>query len=275
MTTSKEREMDAKKKNNFKQTRKCNQSENQLKEHYKGRKAQEEIQTRQQCGLRALPSPVARRHANAPSTKTVQIRMAQRHRGRNFATPSVTDKKQPLLRPAPQCCFPYYICTTNWPLPSPAPKSTIPYYIFTTNWPRLRSEAPSLQIERFVRDFLQKSRVKASKASVLREMSSKSKAPSLQNERFLQDFTSKSHASSLQNERFVAPKSPNQAFRTRLPPKVKRQVFKTSVSSKSHASKSPKRAFRTRLRAKVTHPSLQNERFVRVPPKVKRQSLKK
>ena len=74
------------------------------------------------------------------------------------------------------------------------------------------------------------------------------------------------------------------AFRTRLPPKVTRQVSKTSVSnetsSKSHTSslqnerfvrdflqkshvKSPKRAFRTRIPQKLTCQSLQNERFAR------------
>ena len=45
------------------------------------------------------------------------------------------------MSPAPQRCFPYYICTTNWPLLSPAPKSSFPYYICTTNWPLL-SPAP-------------------------------------------------------------------------------------------------------------------------------------
>ena len=58
----------------------------------------------------------------------------------------------------------------------------------------------------------------------------------------------RTHTSRLQDERFVV-KSPRRAFRKRLPPKVTRQVSKTSVScetsSKSHAS------------------SLQNERFVR------------
>ena len=74
------------------------------------------------------------------------------------------------------------------------------------------------------------------------------------------------------------------AFRSRLSPKVTRQVSKTSAScetsSKSHTSslqnerfvrdflqksrvKSPKRAFRTRLPPKLTCQSLQNEDFVR------------
>ena len=90
---------------------------------------------------------------------------------------------------------------------------------------------------------------------------------------FVRDFLQKSHV-----------KSPKRAFRTRLPPKVTRQVSKTSISyetsSKSHTSslqnerfvrdflkkshvKSPKRAFRTRLPQKLTRQSLQNERFVR------------
>ena len=77
---------------------------------------------------------------------------------------------------------------------------------------------------------------------------------------FVRDFLQKSHV-----------KSPKRAFRTRLPPKVTRQVSQTSVSyetsSKSHVSslqterfvraKSAKRAFRTRLPPKVKqkHPS--------------------
>ena len=80
--------------------------------------------------------------------------------------------------------------------------------------------------------------VAVSKTSVSYETSSKSHASSLQNERFVRDFLQKSHV-----------KSPKRAFRTRLPPKVTRQVSKTTVSyetsSKTHTS------------------SLQNERFVR------------
>ena len=70
------------------------------------------------------------------------------------------------------------------------------------------------------------------------ETSSKSHAARLQDERFVRDFLQKSHV-----------KSQKRAFLTRLPPKVTRQVSKTSVSyetsSKSHMS------------------SPQNERFVR------------
>ena len=90
---------------------------------------------------------------------------------------------------------------------------------------------------------------------------------------FVRDFLQKSRC-----------EAARRAFRTRLPPKVTRQVSKTSVSyetsSKSHTSslqnerfvrdflqkshvKSPKRAFRTRLPQKLTCQSLQNERFVR------------
>ena len=169
-----------------------------------------------------------------------------------------------------------------------------------------KSHASSLKNERFVRDFLQKSHVKSpkrafrtrlppkvtrrvSKTSVSYETSSKSHAARLQDERFVRDFlqksreaarrafrtrlppkvtrqvskpsvsyetSSKSHTSSLQNERFVRDflqksrcEAARRAFRTRLPPKVTRRVSKTSVShetsSKSHTS------------------SLQNERFVR------------
>ena len=76
------------------------------------------------------------------------------------------------------------------------------------------------------------------KTSVSYETSSKSHASSLKNEHFVRDFLQKSHV-----------KSQKRAFPTRLPPKVTRQVSKTSVSfetsSKSHTSR------------------LQNERFVR------------
>ena len=105
------------------------------------------------------------------------------------------------------------------------------------------------------------------------ETSSKSHAARLQDERFVRDFLQKSRD-----------KSQKRAFLTRPPPKVTRQVSKTSVSyetsSKSHMSslqnerfvrdflqkshvKSPKRAFRTRLPQKLTCQSLQNERFAR------------
>ena len=83
------------------------------------------------------------------------------------------------------------------------------------------------------------------KTSVSYETFSKGHTSSLQNERFARDFLKNSHL-----------KSAKQAFRSRLPPKVTRQVCKTSVSyetsSKSRV-KSPKRAFRMRLPPKVTH----------------------
>ena len=121
-------------------------------------------------------SPVARRHANTLPTKAAQVPMALRHHECNFAT-----------------------------------RSAHTLEAFRTR---------RLQNERFV------------------ETSSKSHASSLQDERFVRDFLQKSRV-----------KSPKRAFRTGLPPKVTRQVSKTSVSyetsSKSHTS------------------SLQNERFVR------------
>ena len=96
------------------------------------------------------------------------------------------------------------------------------------------------------------------------ETSSKSHAARLQDELFVRDFLQKSRV-----------KSQKRAFRTRLPPKITRQVSKTSVSyetsskshmsspqnerfvSKTHMSKSAKRTFRTRLPPKVQrkHPS--------------------
>ena len=107
-----------------------------------------------------------------------------------------------------------------------------------------KSHASSLKNERFVRDFLQKSHVKSpkrafrtrlppkvtrrvSKTSISYETSSKSHAARLQDERFVRDFLQKSRV-----------KSQKRAFRTRLPPKVTRQVSKTSVSYET-SSKSP------------------------------------
>ena len=95
-----------------------------------------------------------------------------------------------------------------------------------------------------------RTRRQVSKTSVSYETSSKSHTSSLQNERFVRDFLQKSHV-----------KSAKRAFRSRHPPKVTRQVSKTSVSyetsSKTHMSKSAKRALRTRLPPKVKrkHPS--------------------
>ena len=75
-----------------------------------------------------------------------------------------------------------------------------------------KSHASRLQDERFVRDFLQKSRVKSPK-------------------RFVRDFLQKSHIKSpkrvfrtrLPPKSRVRVKSPKRAFCTRLPPKVKRK----------------------------------------------------
>ena len=94
---------------------------------------------------------------------------------------------------------------------------------------RTKSHAARPQDERFVRDFLQTSRVKSqkrafrtrlppkvtrqvSKTSVSYETSSKSHAARLQDERFVRDFRQKSRV-----------KSQKRAFRTRLPPKVQRK----------------------------------------------------
>ena len=99
------------------------------------------------------------------------------------------------------------------------------------------------------------------------ETSSKSHAARLQDERFVRDFLQKSRV-----------KSQKRAFRTRLPPKVTRQVSKTSVSyetsSKSHASSLKnieKRAFRTRLPQKSHVKSPKRAFRTRLPPKVTRQ----
>ena len=99
-----------------------------------------------------------------------------------------------------------------------------------------------------------------------------SPASSRQNERFVQDFLEKSRVQSprLQNERDFLQKSrfgsARQAFRTRLPPKVtsilQNERLVRDFLQKSRV-KSPKRAFRTRLPQKLACQSLQNERFAR------------
>ena len=91
-----------------------------------------------------------------------------------------------------------------------------------------------------------------------RETSSKTLTSSLQSERFVRDFLQKSRVKSPKRALRTSPK---RAFRTRPPPKVTCQVSKTSVSyetsSKTHMSKPAKRGFRTRLPPKVQrkHPS--------------------
>ena len=97
-----------------------------------------------------------------------------------------------------------------------------------------------------------------SHASVSYETSSKSHASRLQGERFVRDFLQKSRVKSPKRafRTRLPPKSHTSAFRTRLPQKVTRQVSKTSVSyetsSKSHTSKSetsPKSQAETRVGA--------------------------
>ena len=88
-----------------------------------------------------------------------------------------------------------------------------------------KSHAARLQDKRFVRDFLQKSRVKSQKRAFRTRLPPKV----IQNERFVRDFLQKSRC-----------EAARRAFRTRLPPKVTRQVSKTSVSHET-SSKSLQR----------------------------------
>ena len=146
----------------------------------------------------ALPSGTA--HANALSTKAAQISLALRHNERPLAARSAHTLENTRSSHASISCE-----TSS------------------------KSHASSLPNERFVRDLLQKSHVKSpkrafrtrppqkvtrqvSKTSVSYETSSKSHTSSLQNERFVRDFLKKSPV-----------KSPKRAFRTSLPPKVKRK----------------------------------------------------
>ena len=144
----------------------------------------------------------------------------------------------------------------------------------------LKSHTSSLQNERFVRDFLQKSHVKSPKRAFRTRLPPKlalevSKTFTRQvskTERFVRDVLEKSHVkslkrtfhmrlrlppktstASLQNERFVRDflhkscvKSPKRAFHTRFPPKGTCPVSKTSVSYETPSK---------------THLILQNEHF--------------
>ena len=164
---------------------------------------------------------MARRHANTLPTKTSQIRMALRHHEHNFGPHTrsnhITLEAKKLLSPAPQRCFPRYICTTNWPLLSPAPKSSFPFYMCTTNWPGLSpapkssfpyyictttwpllSPAPKSSFPHYMRTTkwpglspAPQVKRQVSKINVSYETSSKSEALSLQNERFVRDFLQK------------------------------------------------------------------------------------
>ena len=127
---------------------------------------------------RVSRSPAARHHANAPSTKAAQMRMALRHHGRNFATWSAqtleaiisntSESSSATLFPA------LHLYYTNC---QPAPqvkrqvsKMSVSYETSS------KSEAPSLQNQRFVRH-----RAQVSKTSVSCETSPKSEARPIQN----------------------------------------------------------------------------------------------
>ena len=86
---------------------------------------------------------------------------------------------------------------------------------------------------------------------------SKSQPSRLQNERFVRDFLQNSRVNA--PKRAFCTRLPQTHACRRPPPKVTRPVSKTTVSyetsSKSHMSKSPKQAFRMRLPPKVKWPS--------------------
>ena len=161
----------------------------------------------------ALPSGTAPH--KCISTKAAQISMALRHHERNFATWSAHTLEAVRTRRPPK-------------VTRTVSKTSVSYETSKSRFGRAFR----------TRLFLQKSWLRVCKTSVSYETSSKSHVYCLQNERFARDFLQKSHV-----------KSAKRAFRTRLPPKVTRQVCKTSVSyetsSKSHTS------------------CLQNEGFVR------------
>ena len=214
--------------------------------------------------------PMARQHGNALSTTAAQIPMALQHHTRRVATRSAhtleanvshdttnhpADQRHAAFTPAffalPSGTAP---CkrTFHQGRANPTGTATSRTSCRHTVCPHTRSSharvwyetsskshASRLHSERFVRDFLPKVALRSCKTSVSYETSSKSHTSSLQNERFVRDFLQKSRV-----------KSPKRAFRTRLPPKVTRQVSKTSVS------------YETSSRRSHTS-SLQKEHFVR------------
>ena len=187
-------------------------------------------------------SLVAQRHANALSTKAAQIHMALRRHERRVATRSAHTLEANISRdttyhPAHQrhaaftpacfalssgtaprkrtfhqgCANPNGTATSRTScrgLPAHYRSSHASVSYETSS----KSQASRLQDERFVRDFLQKSRVKSPKRAfrtrlpqkVTRQVSKTSVS---------HETSSKTHTS----------KSAKRAFRTRLPPKVKRK----------------------------------------------------
>ena len=132
-------------------------------------------------------SPVARRHASALPTKAAQIHMALRHHERNFATRSAhtleanishdttnhsAQQRNAAFTPA---CF---------ALPTPQRHGAAQTH-FPPRTRKSQKSHVSLQNERFVRDFLQKSHVKSPKRAFRRRLPQKLTCQSLQNERFV------------------------------------------------------------------------------------------
>ena len=180
-------------------------------------------------------SRVARRHANALSTKAAPIPMALRHHERRVPTRSAHTLEA--VTRAFRTRLPPKVTLRGC-------KTSVSYETSS------KSHVSSLQNERFVRDFLQTSHVKSPKRAFRTRLPQKVTRQVSKTSGSHKTF-SKTHMS----------KSAKRAFRTRLPQKVTRQVSKPSVSyetsSKNHMSKSAKRAFRTRLHPKVKrkHPS--------------------
>ena len=121
-------------------------------------------------------SPVARRHANALSTKAGQIPMALTARRQTFC---------------------------------PYTRSSHASVSYETS---SKSHASRLQDERFVRDFLQKSRFEAAKQAFRTRLSPKAMRQVSKTSISYETSSKKSHV-----------KSPKRAFRARLPQKLTRQ----------------------------------------------------
>ena len=124
------------------------------------------------------PVSRSRRHANALSTKAVQIPMALGHHERRVATRSAHTR---------------------------------------VSYETSKNLASSLRDERFVADFLQKSRVKSPKRAFRTRLPQKLACQSLQSERFLRDFLQNSsgnthrstHITALPSRFAIIPPPPN------------------------------------------------------------------
>ena len=166
-------------------------------------------------------SPVARRHANALSTKAAQIPMALRHHERRVATRSahtleaVTRAFRTRLPPKVTLrgCKTGVSFETSSKYASKRafrtrlpPKVTRQGFIARVSYETSsKSHTSSLQNERFLRDFLKNSHVKSPKRAFRTRLPRKLTCQSLQNERFVRDILQKSSGNTHRSTHITQP----------------------------------------------------------------------